>query len=114
MRISDWSSDVCSSDLFDAEVLARQRDAFYVDCGLSYQGPPTQTLSGLGHLEGETVTILADGALHPDRVVAGGAVSLQMPASVAHVRLPYRHLFTSLKPAAGAAAATAEIGRSHV
>src|SRR3546814_14962581 len=57
--------------------------------------------------EGETVTILADGALHPDRVVAGGAVSLQMPASVAHVGLPYRHPFTSLTLEAAAAAGTA-------
>src|SRR3546814_8918218 len=34
-----------SQAAFDAEVLARQREAFSVDCGLSYQGPPTQTLS---------------------------------------------------------------------
>ncbi|MEQ9606212.1 MAG: hypothetical protein RLN99_00940 [Kiloniellaceae bacterium] len=92
---------------YDAEVLARQRNAFFVDCGLSYSGPPTQMLSGLDHLEGETVAILADGALHPDRVVAGGSIALQVPASVVHVGLPYRHVFTSLKLEAGAAAGTA-------
>ncbi|MEO3429739.1 hypothetical protein AAFN88_12815 [Pelagibius sp. CAU 1746] len=100
---------------FDAAVLARQRAAFYVDCGLSYDGAPTQTLAGLGHLEGETVTILADGALHPDRIVAGGAVTLQAPASVIHVGLPYRHVFASLKLEAGAAAGTAvgKVKRVH-
>src|SRR3546814_20769737 len=38
-----------------------------------------------------------------------------MPASVAHVGLPYRHLFTSLKLEAGAAAGTAvgKVKRVH-
>lgn len=100
---------------FDTEVLARQREAFYVDCGLSYDGASTQTLSGLDHLEGETVAILADGALHPDRIVAGGAITLQAPASVVHVGLPYRHVFASLKLEAGAAAGTAvgKVKRVH-
>ena len=100
---------------FDSEVLARQKDAFYVDCGLTYDGPLTQMLSGLDHLEGETVAILADGALHPDRIVAGGAISLQVPAGKIHVGLPYRHVFTSLKLEAGAAAGTAvgKVKRVH-
>lgn len=100
---------------FDAAVLARQKQAFYVDCGLSYEGPSTQVLSGLGHLEGETVRVLADGALHPDRIVAGGAVTLQVPAGIVHVGLAYRHVFTSLKLEVGAAAGTAvgKVKRVH-
>lgn len=100
---------------FDAAVLARQRDAFYVDCGLSYAGPPTQSFSGLDHLEGETVAVLADGALHPDRIVAGGAITLQAAASRVQVGLPYRHVFTSLKLEAGAAAGSAvgKVKRVH-
>ena len=100
---------------FHAEVLARQKDAFYLDCGLTYQGPPTQSFSGLDHLEGETVAILADGALHPDRIVAGGAITLQAPASTVHAGLPYRHVFASLKLEAGAAAGTAvgKVKRVH-
>lgn len=100
---------------FDAAVLAAQAEAFYVDAGLTYQGPPTVTLSGLDHLEGETVAVLADGALHPDRVVVGGSISLETPAGIAHVGLPYRHVFTSLKLAAGAAAGTAvaKVKRVH-
>ncbi|MDL2272231.1 hypothetical protein LJC23_04275 [Desulfovibrio sp. OttesenSCG-928-I05] len=38
------------------------------------------SLSGLDHLEGQTVSILADGAAHPDRVVKGGRISLAVPA----------------------------------
>lgn len=100
---------------FDAAVLAAQSKAFYVDAGLTYQGAPTLTLTGLDHLEGETVAVLVDGALHPDRVVTGGSVSLETPASTAHVGLPYRHVFTSLKLASGAAVGTAvaKIKRVH-
>ncbi|GAB4391006.1 MAG: hypothetical protein Tsb0032_00380 [Kiloniellaceae bacterium] len=100
---------------FDAAVLERQKHAFYVDCGLSYSGPPTLTFSGLDHLEGETVTILADGARHPERIVAGGGITLQAPAGVVHVGLPYRHVFSSLKLEAGAAAGSAvgKVKRVH-
>lgn len=48
-----------------------------------------KTLSGLGHLEGKTVSILADGSVHPQRVVTGGAITLQEYAGIAHVGLPY-------------------------
>jgi hypothetical protein len=64
-------------------------DAYFVDCGLSYSGEPETEFSGLSHLEGKTVSILADGAVHPRRVVEGGAVTLDHPASIVHVGLPY-------------------------
>ncbi|WP_421526754.1 hypothetical protein [Pseudomonas brenneri] len=48
-----------------------------------------KTLSGLGHLEGKTVSILTDGSVHPQRVVTGGSVSLQEAAGIAHVGLQY-------------------------
>jgi len=50
-------------------------DAFYVDSGLTYDGSATTTITGLNHLEGETVTILADGASHPDKTVSGGSIT---------------------------------------
>jgi len=64
------------------------KGCFFVDCGLSYAGAPTKTLSGLGHLEGQTVAILGDGNVFPRQVVAGGAVTLPHAVSVAHVGLP--------------------------
>lgn len=64
-------------------------DAFFVDCGATYDGAPATTISGLSHLEGQTVTILADGATHPTRVVTGGAITLQRAASKVHVGLGY-------------------------
>jgi hypothetical protein len=47
------------------------------------------TVSGLSHLEGKTVSILADGAVMPQQVVASGAISMQRPATVINVGLPY-------------------------
>lgn len=63
-------------------------DAFFVDCGLSYSGAPATTFSGLSHLEGKTVSILADGSVHPQRVVSGGSVTLEQAASKVQIGLP--------------------------
>lgn len=70
-------------------LFTEQADAFYVDSGLSYDGAATTSFSGLWHLEGETVGILADGAEHPTRVVTNGAITLDEAASVVHVGLTY-------------------------
>ena len=67
---------------------ATQADAFYVDAGATYSGTPATTISGLTWLEGKTVNILADGAVHPQRVVTGGAITLDVAASKVQVGLP--------------------------
>ena len=63
-------------------------DAFFVDCGLTYDGVPADVISGLSHLEGKTVNILADGAVHPPRVVTGGSITLDQEASKIQIGLP--------------------------
>ncbi|MDU5835944.1 MAG: hypothetical protein E6Z53_02605 [Pantoea sp.] len=63
--------------------------AFYVDCGLTYNGAPVKRVTGLSHLEGKTVAVTTDGAAHPDVVVSGGAVDLQWSSSVVNVGLPF-------------------------
>lgn len=55
--------------------------AWFVDSGLAYAGPPVTTVGGSAHLEGREVAIHADGAAHPRRVVTGGQVTLDRPAS---------------------------------
>lgn len=65
-----------------------QSDAFFVDCGATYDGAPVTTISGLSWLEGKTVNILADGAVHPQRVVIGGSITLDQAASKVQVGLP--------------------------
>lgn len=55
------------------------------------------TISGLGHLEGKTVGILADGFVQAPRVVTGGAITLDSPSTVVHVGLPYTADFETLE-----------------
>jgi hypothetical protein len=83
-------------------------DAFCVDCGLTYDSTPASTISGLDHLEGKIVSILADGAAHPNRTVESGSVTLQRTASVVHVGLPYVSLLQTMRPEAGAGDGTAQ------
>ena len=47
------------------------------------------TISGLGHLEGETVAILGDGGDQAQRTVANGSITLENTASLVAVGLPY-------------------------
>lgn len=63
-------------------------ESFFVDCGATYRGNPSQTISGLSFIEGMEVNILADGAALPPQTVANGAITLPVSASVVHVGLP--------------------------
>lgn len=63
-------------------------DAFFVDCGATYDGVPADEISGLDYLEGKTVSILTDGAVHPPRTVANGKITLDYEASKIQIGLP--------------------------
>lgn len=64
-------------------------DAYFFDCGLSYDGAATDEISGLWHLEGETVGVLADGNVLPDTTVENGMITLSGEYSTIHVGLRY-------------------------
>ena len=78
----------------------------YVDAGLRYQGVSVTSLSGLGHLEGKTVKVIANGALHPDRVVSGGAITLERGTTDAWVGLGYTSRLRTLTLELSAGAGT--------
>lgn len=78
-----------------------QSNAFFVDSGLTYSGVPVSTISGLGHLEGQILSILADGAVHPPRQVVGGSITLDEPAGIVHAGLPIVADIETLPVAAG-------------
>lgn len=48
-----------------------------------------QTITGLDHLEGETVQVLADGAVQNSKVVTGGSITLDAKAATVTVGLGY-------------------------
>jgi hypothetical protein len=74
-------------------------DAFMVDCGLTYEGAPANSMSGLSHLEGEAVAVLADGVVYKGLTVASGSISLPGGATAAkwHAGLPYTAVAETLE-----------------
>jgi len=77
-------------------------DGFYVDAGLTYSGAPVSSVSGFSHLEGQTVSVFADGAPQADAVVTGGVVALQQPASKVQCGLGFSSILIPMRPDAGA------------
>ena len=76
-----------------------RKEAFYVDCGATYRGEETTTISGLSHLKGQTVAVLADGGVVYEKTVADdGTIALERPAKIVHVGLPYETLIETLDP----------------
>jgi Ubiquitin-activating enzyme E1 FCCH domain len=59
------------------------------------------TITGLGPWEGETLQVITDGAVHPDRVVTGGAITLQYPGARVHTGYNARMLVETMRPIGG-------------
>ena len=73
----------------------------YLDSQLAYNGSATTTISGLDHLEGQTVSVLADGATHPDKVVSSGGITLERSSTKVKVGLGYTSLLQTMRIDAG-------------
>ena len=74
----------------------------YLDSQLAYDGSATTTISGLDHLEGQTVSILANGSTHPNKVVSSGGITLERSSTKVKVGLPYVSLLQTMRIDAGA------------
>lgn len=69
-------------------------ESCFLDCALSYVGAPATVFSGLGHLEGKTVTVCGylnneDAPKVYTRVVTGGQVTMASPLNNVVVGLPF-------------------------
>ena len=81
----------------------------FLDSHLSYSGSATTTLSGLSHLEGQTVSILGDGATHANKVVNGsGQITLDRSVTSACVGLAYDSILQTMRIEGGAAEGTSQ------
>jgi hypothetical protein len=79
-------------------------DLLMVDAGLRLnQSPQALVWTGLGHLEGQEVALVADGLVLERTTVTGGQVVLDRPASELVIGLPYRHLIEPLPATFGGA-----------
>ena len=76
---------------------------------------PITSISGLDHLEGEQVTILADGSTHSAKTVSSGAISLDRSASTIQIGLGYESILQTMRIEAGAQQGVAQsrIKRIH-
>ncbi len=82
--------EIDGQDKYYIEYLTDRDEHIFLDSCLSHSGAPAITIGGLGHLEGKTVNVLADGAVVRGLVVSEtGTIDLPTAASVVHVGLPY-------------------------
>lgn len=84
-----------------------QEDCYYADSIITYDGDPATVITGLSHLEGETVKVLADGYIQSDKTVSSGQITLDQAASVVQIGLPYTHIIKPLRFEGGTAVGTA-------
>jgi len=90
-------------------------NGFYVDSGLSFSGEPAAVVTGLDHLAGRTVSVLADGAIQADRVVGqDGSVTLDRPASKVHAGLPYVSRVQPMRLESGSSRGTAQTKKKRI
>lgn len=90
------------------EIFNYAADSFFVDSGLTYSGDPVSHISGLSHLKGHVVSVLADGVVvfngdltaanvEDFRVAADGSLPAVLPeASLIHAGLPIVHELETL------------------
>lgn len=66
-------------------------DSACVDSRYTYDGAATATVTGLSHLEGQTVKVMVDGRSHPDLTVTSGEITLanSRTGSVIQIGLAY-------------------------
>lgn len=62
-----------------------KEDGFFLDCGITYSGDATDTITGLDHLEGEEVYALANGQPMGPFTVDSGQITIDEEATLVHV-----------------------------
>jgi hypothetical protein len=75
MQPRDWGNDT---------------DIFFVDAGI-IDTSGSKTITGLEHLEGETVQVIVDGAQQSDKVVSLGQITIDKAGTRVVVGLPYEY-----------------------
>ncbi len=75
----------------------RLDDSVHLDAALvGTAATPTTVWGGLAHLEGRTVTVIADGTPAGTATVAAGRITLDTPATALQAGLPFSHVIEPL------------------
>jgi hypothetical protein len=80
----------------------------YVDSSVTIHTGSSLIVDGLDHLEGQQVTIVADGGVRPPATVVGGNITLDRSATVVTVGLNYQSTLQLMPVEAGASFGTAQ------
>lgn len=99
-----------SSGIADTGSLA---SATFLDSHLAYSGPSTSTLSGLSHLEGQSVYVW-NGSKQGPYTVSAGSITIGVPITAGIVGLPYTATMETLSPEAAAAQGTAQTREGRI
>lgn len=75
--------------------------AHYIDCGSTYSGSSATSLTGLHYIEGETVTVLGNNSVQPDRTVLAGSITPQLAVTSAKIGFAYDSDIQTLPLAVG-------------
>ncbi len=94
-----WSSATAEFD---------QWNMLNTDSAVIYDGVSITTMIGLGHLEGEEVAVIANGASHPNKTVSGGQITLDRAATEVEVGLAYTSTLKTVRPEVGLATGTSQ------
>ena len=84
-----------------AYLIERLGSTYFLDSALEGTvGSPATMWSGLDHLEGKSVQIIADDIVLPSQTVTSGQVTLSEAANKVQVGLPFTHIVEPLPPSA--------------
>lgn len=103
--------ELLSKELLDNVEL---EDVTYLDSSMRYQGDETLVITGLNHLEGETVRVMNRGGLHEDLAVSDGKVTLQYPIKDGWIGLPYEAYFETLERDFGDSQVSTKMARVRI
>jgi hypothetical protein len=76
--------------------IERENTDLNTDSSVIGTGLASDTLTGLDHLEGETVKVKADGAVQSDEVVVGGEITIEREADTIEAGLEYLPVITTM------------------
>lgn len=76
--------------------IERENTDLNTDSSVIGTGLASDTLTGLDHLEGETVKVKADGAVQSDEVVVGGEITIEREADTIEAGLEFLPIITTM------------------
>ena len=101
-------------DAEGADMVANQSLVCSSDCSVIYDGAATTTITGLDHLEGREVSVLADGGVIEGLTVSSGEIELEEEASVVIVGLPFTATLQPTWHETNDPASISKIGRKRI